>query len=101
MNIKPEIPPKHTRRRIVWNKDENGGKAILLVGYCPDTLPYFLGLAQDLKERIPEANLNEAICAKVSKSDYLYGFTVLLAPVDCKKRNIEGFDEYKSIDFNY
>lgn len=99
--VKIEAPPKYTQRRIVWNKEGKGGTAILLVGYCPDTLPYFLGLALDLKARIPEANIQEATCAKVSKSMSVYGFTLLMAPVPGEKRVIKGFDEWGSIDFNY
>ena len=99
--IKIEPAPKHTQRRIVWHKDGKSGTAIMLVGYCPDTLPYFLGLAEDLMKCIPEADLQEATCAKVSKSDCIQGFTVLMAPVPGPKRVIKGFEEYDSINFNY
>lgn len=93
-------PPKHTQRRIVWHSDRQG-QAIMLVGYCPDTLPYFLGLANELKRTFPDADPEEMICAKVSKSSTIQGFTVLLCPVNGPKRKVRGWEEYGSIDFNY
>lgn len=100
-------PPKHTQWRVVWNRDAKGnftkgGVAIGLVGYCPDTFEHFLGLLEELKIKLPSANISKATCGKVTKSHYIQGFTVVICPFSLgKRRPIKGFTEYDSIDFNY
>lgn len=98
--LKVEKAPKHTQRWIVWNEDGTG-TAILLVGYCPQTLPYYLGLTAELLKTFPDVDQGEIGCHHVTQSHYVKGFTLLLAKVKGPKREIPGYDERKSIDFNY
>ena len=103
-NLFAPVPlPKHIERRVVWHQanGQSRGTAILLVGYCPDTLPYFTVMAEDLKKRIPAADINQAICGKVKESSTVKGFTLLMAPIHGPKRKLEAFKEFPSIDFNY
>lgn len=95
-------PSPFTQRRIVWNKiGKGGGTAILLVGYCPQTLPYYLGLVEDLLSTFPDVDKKEIQFGHVTQSTTVKGFTILLAPVDGPKREIHGYTEWDSIDFNY
>ena len=98
--VKPSPPPKHLQKRVVWNSSGDG-QAILLVGYCDDTLENFLGLAEELKKCIPQANIAKAVCGKVSSSAIIKGFTLFMAPIPGPKREIKGFEEYDRIDFGY
>lgn len=94
---KPKVsiakPPKHTRRYVIWNEDGIGGSLIYLVGYCPDTLAYFMGLFLDAKKHVPSIDANDAICSKVKKSAFVQGFTLMTIKTNIKKRAIPGFDE--------
>lgn len=89
--------PDYTTKHVIWNDNGNGGKAVLLVGYCPDTLSYFAGLFAEVKKAFPCAKAEEAICTKVRKSDMVNGFTMLLVPIYGKKRVVNG---YKESDFS-
>ena len=68
--------------------------AFILVGYCPDTLNYFLALFDKAKESYPELTLGEVTCSKVKKSSWCEGFTLITFPVKSKARgwNIENPD---------
>jgi len=98
--IKLLRPPKYTQRRIVWNEDGTG-TAILLVGYCPPTLPYFLGLADDLLKMFPDTKPADMICGQVTRSSTVEGFTVLMAKVKGPKAKYPGWTEWPAIDFDY
>jgi hypothetical protein len=93
--------PKHTERRIIWNKTTGVGHAILLVGYCPQTLPYYLGLVEDLLKTFPTVEQEDIFFGHVTQSNTVKGFTILMAPVSGPKRKISGYTEWDSIDFNY
>jgi hypothetical protein len=97
--IKSTEPPRYTTKEVAWHENGNG-TLILKVGYCPDTLTYFLGLAQQVLKDVPEAKIEDAICGKVTKSDYCQGFTLMLVPVPGPKRKIKGYRPGR-IDFNF
>ena len=103
--IKPaNIKGCNMRKRIVWNKQHESenyvGTAVVLIGYCPDTVPYFMAMAGVVLKSFPDADVNQMTCSKVTVSHYIKGYTVLLAPVKGPKRKVRGWDE-GSIDFNY
>ena len=110
--------PKHAQRRVVWHENDvtyNGtekvvtpkkpsevsGHIMVLVGYCPDTLPYFLRMIEEIQKAYPELDLKEVVCGKVTQSNYNKGFTLVIAPIAGPKRDIPGFDVWHSIDFGY
>jgi hypothetical protein len=101
-----ETPPTYTQRIVVWSKNDTGGHrgtCVMLVGYCPDTLPYFMGLVLDAASYIPDLNLKRAICSKVTKSRTIQGFTIVIIPILGAKRKIKGFEERPEsfFDFGY
>ncbi len=86
-------PPQHTTRHVVWNEDGCGGRLVLLVGYCPDTLGNFLGLFRDAQKSVPGLNADDATCGKVRRSDVCENFTVMVIPISGRKRPIKRFRE--------
>ena len=101
MNFPIKQPPKYTQKYVLWN--ENQGKVFLLVGYCPDTLPYFLGLAQELMNDIPDVKPEEITFGKVKDSGWAKGFTLVEASIKGPKRNIPGYSErsWENFDVGY
>jgi hypothetical protein len=73
----------------------------VLIGYCPDTIPYFMAMAQLVLKSFPKADPSEMTCAKVTVSHYVKGYTALLAQIEGPKRKVRGWEEHDSIDFNY
>lgn len=81
--------PKHTTQHLYLNwKDgkperRNGiitGTFVMLVGYCPDTLDYFNALFRKARKSFPKLSQEGVICGKVTKSDRIQGFTLLMFP---------------------
>jgi hypothetical protein len=101
LELPSKSAPDNTQRRVVWNTDSKGGNAVLLVGYCPQTLPYYLGLVEDLLKTFPKADLKKVIFGQVTHSPSVKGFTVLIAPIAGPKREIPGYTRYESLGFNY
>ena len=93
VTLKAHEPPEHTERHVVWNSIGHGGRLVMRVGYCPDTLGYFLGLFQDAQKVVPDIRPEEAICSKVKKSDSCQSFTLMIIPIKGPKRPVEGFTE--------
>jgi hypothetical protein len=93
--------PEYINRRIVWNKEREGGQVILLVGYCPQTLPYYLGMVADILKTFPDVDQKEIQLGHVTQSSNVKGFTLLIANIKGPKREIPGYTEYDSIDFNW
>lgn len=118
LNVPVAALPKHARREVVWHEtnveykgsekietpkkpSEVTGHIFILVGYCSDTLPYFIRMAQELKKAVPELDLSEVTCGKVTNSYYVKGFTLVIAPIAGPKRDIPGYVVRRSIYFNY
>lgn len=79
------------------------GTVFLLVGYCPDTLPYFMGLLQEARKTFPRLDLKQVNFGKVKNSRWAKGFTLVSFPIDGPKREIPGYDEclWDTIDIGY
>lgn len=92
--------PKHATNHVYWSETGQSGWAYVLVGYCPDTLAYFKAIGERLKKQFPEVKETNITCAKVSKSESVYGFTIGLTSIKGPKRKIKGWSE-RPIDFNY
>jgi len=91
--------PEYAQKRIYWNK-EGSGTGVVLVGYCPDTLAYFLAMYEEAKKTFPQLKMNDCTCSKVHTSNCIKGFTVLLFNVSGEKREYAGWDSWNmSIDF--
>ena len=91
------------RKFVEWNKKDGeviSGTAVLMVGYCPDTVPYFLAMGEMILQDFPDADPNQMTCAKVRESHYVHGYTVILAPIKGPKRDVKGWDE-SHVDFTY
>ena len=84
--------PKHARRIVVWNEEGVGGWIYILVGYCPQTLPCFLGMLDDARSAFPDLDLNEVEFGRVTRSKWAEGFTALVAPITGAPREIPGCD---------
>lgn len=95
IDIKPATLPKHTQRFVVWDRPNDGGRLVYLVGYCPDALSYYLAMFMDAQKVVPEINAGDTLCSKVSKSCCCQGFTLMLIDIAGPKRKIEGFKECK------
>ena len=95
MTIKPAELPAHTKRFVVWQNDSSGGTLVYLVGYCPDTLAYYMGMFLDAQKYVADVDPNTAICGKVTKSISCKSHTLCLINVSGPKREIETFKECK------
>lgn len=91
--VLPAPPPKYTTRHVIWNENGEGGHLVLLVGYCPGTLSYFLGLFLEAAHAVPGLDPAKAICAKVQRSATIQGYTMLKVPIKGKRRGIPRFKE--------
>ena len=99
---KPTLPkiPKYARRIAYWDKDKKCGLGFIMVGYCPDTLDYFLALYNRAQKSFPSLKMSECTIGKVSKSNWNYGFTIIAFSVSSVPRGWEK-RALKSLDFNY
>jgi hypothetical protein len=106
--------PSYVKKIVQWRDDKvadnfegeekvEGGWIYLLVGYCPDTLPYFLGMVKEAQKTFPDLDLTDVVFGKVKESNWCKGFTLLHASISGPKRAIKGYVEYKRehIDFRY
>jgi hypothetical protein len=73
-----------TYRYIYWRQDmkpNEKGEAFanvhLLVGYNQASITDFRKMADELQETFPQATDEEIYGGKVSKSSYVYGYTIL------------------------
>jgi hypothetical protein len=98
--IEPQPIPEHAEKYVKWRDDGKFGWAYIVVGYCPDELAYFIGLAQELAKDIPEVNPGKVTCSKITVSSTMKGFTIAIARLAIPKREIPGYTE-RSMDFNY
>jgi hypothetical protein len=100
VGVLPAVP-EYKQRRIYWFK--TGGIAFILVGYCPDTLDNFLALFNDARKTFPGLRLEDISCGKVSKSNTIYGFTLIRFDVKGPRKKYRGWDglDGKHLDFNY
>lgn len=91
--------PEHRRKRIYWH--DGKGTAVILVGYCPDTLAYFNALATEARKDF-DINEEAVICGRVTRSSSIQNFTFIMFDIDGPKRDVDGWDSYNStIDFGY
>lgn len=49
----------------------------VLVGYCPQTIPYYEKMIAELKKTFPKAETRDIELGKVSKSNCVQGFTLI------------------------
>ncbi len=96
MNVKSTEPPKYTKKRLY-----KGNIAVILVGYCPDTLDRFVGLYKEAKKDFPGLKPEDVTCSKVTKSDSIQGYTIIMFPFKKGPKNPEDWEEYGEINFNY
>lgn len=68
MNIQIEKIPKHAQKHVYWESDGQTGTAFIIVGYCPNTLPYFLGLYEEAIKDFPNLQMADIRCGKLSES---------------------------------
>lgn len=101
LNLTVEKAPRHTRRVVIWNTNNEDGIAMLLVGYCPQELAYYLGLAREFLKTFPDANVGAMGCHQITRSHNVKGFTLAILPIKGPKRDIPGYDVWSGIDFNY
>jgi len=87
--------PKHTKKRIYWNKEGTSANVFLLVGYCPETLEYYDALYKEAKKDFPNLKKEEVQCGRVTKSNTIQGYTLIRFYIhSTKKRKIPGYAEY-------
>ncbi len=95
------ILPNHITKRIYWNENGDSARCFILIGYCPDTLAYFIEMAKEAQKSFPDLDFANVTCSKVSRSPSIYGFTLITFAIPGPKRDIKGWQEYHSVDFNY
>lgn len=93
--------PTHTKRRIVWDKDGKSGIAMLIISYTGHKLYNYVGMAQEVMMDFPDADINSAGCHRITESRHEKGATLLTLRVPGPKRDVPGYIEWDSIDFNY
>ncbi len=49
----------------------------VLVGYCPQTIPYYQKMIKELRKTFPAAKVKDVNLGKVTKSSYVQGFTLI------------------------
>lgn len=97
--LKKLIGHDEIRKTIYGHKD--GSKAVIMVGYCPDTLAYFNAMFTEAKRSFPNLNAENVICGKVTRSNCVKGYTLII--FDCPNEPVDGWDFYENsqIDFNF
>lgn len=50
----------------------------VLVGYCPQTIPYYRQMIKELQKTFPEAKTADITLGQVSKSSCVQGFTLIM-----------------------
>ncbi len=97
--------PNHAQKRIYWGKKpsaERGAAACILVGYCPDTLDYFLALYEEAKKSFPDLKIGDVTCGKVTQSSSVKSFTLIIFNIPGEKRTVDGWDDWDmDLNFNY
>ena len=92
--------PPHASKIIYWDKKDKRGRAFILVGYCPNTLDYFLALFEEAKKSYPELTLGEVTCSKVKESGGYKGFTLITFSVKTKAKGWT-VGEYANMDIRF
>ena len=84
---------------------EQSAKAFMFVGYCPQTLDYYLVLYEKALKSFPHIKFEDCECGKVSKSSFRYGFTILTFNLKLNQvtKKIKGWNTYNKehLDFNW
>lgn len=80
--------PKQTEKYVEWDDEVGQGRIIILCGYCPDSIKYFLAFFELAKSIDQTVCPEETICSKVQKSDRRQGFTMLLAQIKGPRRDL-------------
>jgi hypothetical protein len=55
----------------------------LLVGYCPQTIPYYQKMIKELRRTFPQAKIKDVECRQVTKSSCVKGFTLITWSGEC------------------
>lgn len=55
----------------------------VLVGYCPQTIPYYQKMIKELRRTFPEAKTKDVECHQVTKSSCVQGFTLITWQGEC------------------
>ncbi len=73
-------PKSSYARRLIYKET-----AVMLVGYCDDTLDNFKTMVEVARKSFPDLKDEEVTCSKVRKSSSVQGFTVIIFPVTVKE----------------
>ena len=49
----------------------------VLVGYCPQTIPNYMKMIEELQKTFPQIDANEVGLGQVHSSSYVKGFTII------------------------
>lgn len=91
--------PKHRQKRIYWH--DGKGVAVILVGYCPDTLAYFNAMTEEARKDF-EIDDENVTCGRVRRSSSVQLFTYIMFDIDGPPRDVKGWDSYdRCVDFEY
>lgn len=68
-------------KKYIYPTKLEGGKwnvlVHVLVGYCPQTWPYYSKMIAELQKTFPEADMRDIKLSKVIKSSRVQGFTLI------------------------
>lgn len=94
----------NVRKRIYQYQhgDRKVSIGVILVGYCPDTLLNFMALFQIAQRDFPKIKMENVNCGKVTKSDTIKGYTLILFEIHSKFTIPDKWDvcDYP-LNFNY
>lgn len=85
--------PKHRKKRIYWH--EGRGKGVILVGYCPDTLAYFIAMTEEARKDF-EIDYANVTCGRVRWPSSMLHFTFIMFDIDGPQRGVDGWDSCNS-----
>lgn len=95
--------PKHVIKDIYVF--EQSAKAFMFVGYCSQTLDYYLALYEEALKSFPYLKLTDCECGRVTKSSSRCGFTILTFNLKLSQvtKKIKGWNTYNKeyLDFNW
>ncbi len=96
------IPQHRVCRTYRWS--DNGrqyARGCILVGHCPDTLPYFLAMFRLAKKSFPQLKSSNVRCGKIVSSHTCKGFTAIVFDIPPEQAVQDGWTCFDSrIEFS-
>lgn len=76
-SIKKPLLPSNRFVKHLYSTEKGNVVAHILVGYCPQTLPFYRAMIAELKRTFPHAKEADVSLGRVVASRYVLGFTII------------------------